>query len=37
VRLQVLDSTGRVVGFGQPIWVLKSDPGTVPIARQTTA
>ena len=37
VRLQVLDSTGKVVGFGQPIWVLKSDPGTVPLARQTVA
>jgi hypothetical protein len=37
VRLQVLDGAGKVVGFGQPIWVLKSDPGTVPTARQTPA
>jgi hypothetical protein len=37
VRLQVLDGAGAVVGFGQPIWVLKTDPGTVPLARQTTA
>lgn len=37
VRLQVLDGAGTVVGFGQPIWVLKSDPGTVPAARQTLA
>jgi hypothetical protein len=37
VRLQILNGAGTVVGFGQPIWVLKSDPGTVPLARRTAA
>jgi hypothetical protein len=37
VRLQVVDSYGAVVAFGQPIWMLQSNPGNVPINRLTTS
>jgi hypothetical protein len=38
VRLQVVDPTGAVVAFGQPIWALKAAPPPgVPAARQATA
>jgi hypothetical protein len=37
-RLEVINSAGAVVGFGQPIWVLKSEPSTgIPLRRRTTA
>jgi hypothetical protein len=37
-RLQVTDSAGAVVGFGQPIWVLKeTPPNGIPEKRRTTA
>ncbi|MGZ4507016.1 MAG: hypothetical protein ACXVX0_07160 [Blastococcus sp.] len=36
VRLQVIDSSGSVVAFGQPTWVLKTAPDAgIPAARQT--
>jgi hypothetical protein len=35
-RLQVINSAGDVVAFGQPIWVLKNEPSTgIPAARRT--
>lgn len=35
-RLEVINSAGAVVGFGQPIWVLKSEPTTgIPEKRRT--
>jgi hypothetical protein len=37
VRLQVVDSYGTVVAFGQPAWMLHTDPGTVPGNRLTTS
>jgi hypothetical protein len=37
VRLQVVDSAGAVIGFGQPTWALYSEPTTgVPAARLVT-
>jgi hypothetical protein len=37
VRLQVVNSAGAVIGFGQPTWALHSQPGTgVPAARLVT-
>ena len=38
VRLQVVNSAGAVIGFGQPTWALHSQPATgVPAARLVTA
>jgi hypothetical protein len=37
LRLQVVNSAGAVVAFGQPTWVLQSDPGGVPADRYATA
>jgi hypothetical protein len=38
VRTEVLDSTGRVVGVSNPVWLLRADPpGGIPPARAVAA
>jgi hypothetical protein len=38
VRTEVLDSTGRVVGGSNPVWLLRSEPpGGIPPARAVAA
>jgi hypothetical protein len=37
VRAQVVNSSGAVVAFGQPIWMIREEPHTgVPAGRRVT-